>query len=842
MNADEGENVKCHNRLSVDEIVILSSDEESEEDVQGLLSAFVTSIERYVDKEVVVLLLTKFDEASKAFVTSPAFKQMLKRSANAVTRENAFIYTGKICHKLIQNRASERLQAYSSKVSKPETKQVAETNTNSKLKCEEASTVAGSFENNNTNSSDRPESQEIGESREVNSDSDDFVEIVCVHVNTKKKKQSMFGDGKRAQPRSDRLADKPKPKTKKPRLAKLETASGDGKHKDKFPGSPKKRRKMVKILEQKLKHIDERIKILNQAELSLEEMEFCDSTYIQESRLKEKFNRIWNKICRLQGRPPETGRVVEKSIKCKPTGYRQIDEAVQEFLNNTTGFPDVFDIRNVITRTTKEYNLKIPPQMQQELIEEVFTDIGNKLQKRRKKDYEFNFGCELTDLCLSSKDPAMHDLPLRQKLERNKKRGNRALNKVFEKFVHIDREKKLNNASYSDSSVSDSGKKSKTKKHKSNKVRESESSSGGSDLDCQHESHSEDEQNMRENDDFEVELNESQDITEPGTSKRQSSKYLDTYKDTEDNCTLEFDSDKELLSDLSISLGQCPSRKVQHVNGQENVAVKENQIELISTEKTEPVSLTCNKVDSSISESRSTTEVKDKKVKNLAKIVNALKGQSELEIASDLGCKDSSDDNVHIQNSSVDQQEPQKNSKNRISSPTVSDKLDPTSKLDKTAKGIPVVATVSLTKLPNNDFKTKGSPQKTPDKIVNSVLKPVAVKSAISIVTSTATSCKRPASPGTLPYESPLKVFRSRSQDNSTSVAKSSQDSKDPIDVTPVRNGHTDTSACIAFSSQGTVDKPEKVAFCSTRNTELIAKLTKKNQVESVSVDVIVID
>ncbi|KAK3737611.1 hypothetical protein QZH41_000729, partial [Actinostola sp. cb2023] len=206
----------------------------------------------------------------------------------------------------------------------------------------------------------------------------------------------------------------------------------------------RKKKRYIAKLETRLKYIEDEVKRLSKSELSLEEMELADSNYIQESRLKEQFNKVWEKICKLKGRTPNTGRVVEQEIKLKGTNFPAIDRALQKFLKRKRGFPDIFDIRDIVKKANEKHNFGLSPSVLLEIAADLFTDIGNKIQKKRKKDYEYNFGCHLTDNYLSSLDPALNDNALRKKLDENRKVNENALENVFQKFVHLGRMKGQN--------------------------------------------------------------------------------------------------------------------------------------------------------------------------------------------------------------------------------------------------------------------------------------------------------------------------------------------------------------------------------------------------------------
>ena len=420
-------------------IVIISSDEDDEEDVQDLFKAFVSQVERYVEQNDVVLLLKlKFAEARPEFVSSVKFKSALKWRTTQMNKANGYIYTGDICKLLLGDSKTDDSKAKLDGVK------------------EEVDRDASSAGNKNVvipSSRAEPDvNKTIIRVTIDNGEEDDLKTVV----------KGMPAEFTNPQPStsttkpSTSLEDNGKIK-KKRKLHAATTTTGTRATTKSNPEkellSPRKRKQLVEKLKLKLDYLGDQIKILSRAELSLEEMDMSESTYIQECRMKERFNRIYNKICKLQGHPPVTGRVTEREVKCPTTRVAEIDRAVNKFLKEKKSrFPDIFDIRNVVFEANKQHGLKLPVQALNEISDEVFMCVGNKLQKRRKRDFENNFGCALTDDYQPGNDPAITDLALRKKLEENKRISKRNLDDVFNKFTHYGRM-----AAYDDSSSSSDG-------------------------------------------------------------------------------------------------------------------------------------------------------------------------------------------------------------------------------------------------------------------------------------------------------------------------------------------------------------------------------------------------
>jgi len=417
-------------------IVIISSDEDDEEDVQDLFNAFVSQVERYVEQNGVVLLLKlKFAEARPEFVSSAKFRSALKWRTTQMNKANGYIYTGEIC-KLLDSRTHD---------------------SKAKLK--------GVKEEVDRDYSAGNENVMIPSSRAEPDVNKTIIHVTIDNCDECDSKTVIKGmPAEFTNPRPSTSTAKPTTslgvngEIKKKRKLYAATATTKSSPEKKFL-TPRKRKQLVEKLKLKLDYLGDQIKILSRAELSLEEMDMSESTYIQECRMKERFNRIYNKICKLQGHPPVTGRVTEREVKCPTTRVPEIDRAINKFLKEKKSrFPDIFDIRNVVFEANKQHGLKLPVQALNEISDEVFMCVGNKLQKRRKRDFENNFGCSLTDDYQPSNDPAIADLALRKKLEENKRISKRNLDDIFNKFAHYGRMVAYDDGSSSSDSDSENSK------------------------------------------------------------------------------------------------------------------------------------------------------------------------------------------------------------------------------------------------------------------------------------------------------------------------------------------------------------------------------------------------
>ncbi|XP_005107853.1 uncharacterized protein LOC101845720 isoform X2 [Aplysia californica] len=204
-------------------------------------------------------------------------------------------------------------------------------------------------------------------------------------------------------------------------------------------GRDKKKQKHVKKLEDLLESLRNEIEKAQERELSLEDMEAEDSSYIYEDKLKKKFVAAWTKLCEITGRTVTTGRPTEKSIRYKGTRYKEINRRLEKFLNKRKVFPDFHDVKAVIASCNKKYKLHMSGPHINDVAREAFVDIGEELQKRRHEDFIATLGNRRTDALRfsSGPDPYLCDARLRQKLDANRRVGKSNLDHVIAKYTKL---------------------------------------------------------------------------------------------------------------------------------------------------------------------------------------------------------------------------------------------------------------------------------------------------------------------------------------------------------------------------------------------------------------------
>ncbi|XP_029440024.1 death domain-associated protein 6 isoform X2 [Rhinatrema bivittatum] len=194
-------------------------------------------------------------------------------------------------------------------------------------------------------------------------------------------------------------------------------------------------RRQIRYLESLLKMYTGEIRRLQEKELDLQELDDQDSTYIQESRLKRKLMRIFEKLCELKRCCSLTGRVIEQRIPYRGTRYPEVNRRVERFINKPDNFPDYGDILKVIQKASARHSLGLAKRQMQSMAQDAFRDVGNRLQERRHLDMIYNFGSHLTDEYKPGYDPALSDPSLAHRLKKNRSTAIDSLDDVIRKYA-----------------------------------------------------------------------------------------------------------------------------------------------------------------------------------------------------------------------------------------------------------------------------------------------------------------------------------------------------------------------------------------------------------------------
>ncbi|NXH53121.1 DAXX protein, partial [Rhabdornis inornatus] len=156
-------------------------------------------------------------------------------------------------------------------------------------------------------------------------------------------------------------------------------------------------RRQIRHLEHLLRVYASEIRRLQERELDLAELDSADSPYLQENRLKRRMMRIFRRLCQLKECSSLTGRVLEQRIRFRGTRYPEVNRRIERFINRPDAFPDYSDILREIRGASARHGLGLGRRQMENMAQEAFREVGNRLQERRHLDLVYNFGSHLTD-------------------------------------------------------------------------------------------------------------------------------------------------------------------------------------------------------------------------------------------------------------------------------------------------------------------------------------------------------------------------------------------------------------------------------------------------------------
>ncbi|XP_054663383.1 death domain-associated protein 6 [Grus americana] len=203
------------------------------------------------------------------------------------------------------------------------------------------------------------------------------------------------------------------------------------------PRPPGGSKRQIRYLENLLRVYMGEIRRLQERELDLAELDSEDSTYLQESRLKRKMMRIFERLCQLKQCSSLTGRVIEQRIQYRGTRYPEVNRRIERFINRPEVFPDYTDILKVIQKASARHSLGLARRQMESMAQDAFREVGNRLQERRHLDLVYNFGSHLTDQYRPGMDPALVDPELAKRLRKNRTMALTRLDDVISHYAQL---------------------------------------------------------------------------------------------------------------------------------------------------------------------------------------------------------------------------------------------------------------------------------------------------------------------------------------------------------------------------------------------------------------------
>uniref|UniRef100_A0AAV2K3K1 Death domain-associated protein 6 n=1 Tax=Knipowitschia caucasica TaxID=637954 RepID=A0AAV2K3K1_KNICA len=346
-------------------------------------------------------------------------------------------------------------------------------------------------------------------------------------------------------------------------MEEQEKPSTSGMNNDTEPDkkSVRKSKKQIAYLENLLKVYNDEIRRLQEAELSLDELETEDSTYIQEHKLKRKMIKIYEKLCELKNCSSLTGRVLEQRISYSGSRYPEINKRLEKFINSPEARenpPDYQDIYQQVLRANERYNLCLTRKRLCEIAKEAFRDTASRIQDRRHLDLVYNFGSHLTDSYKPAFDPALQDPSLLKKLKSNREVAQDRLNEVITKYAS-----KQEDIEEEEEKLKRSEKEKSTKESASKNDKKPVVNGARKDEEEEEEEEEDDEDDESSDPDIEEEIQASSQLDNGGVSEEEEeTNEAEQAVDDADKDQLTqsvSESDKEDISDLSPMSQQSKS-------------------------------------------------------------------------------------------------------------------------------------------------------------------------------------------------------------------------------------------------------------------------------------------
>ncbi|XP_054715500.1 uncharacterized protein LOC129224977 [Uloborus diversus] len=207
---------------------------------------------------------------------------------------------------------------------------------------------------------------------------------------------------------------------------------------DRAKNSKERLEKHAERLEKLLEKYDREIKKLQQRELSLEDLDEEDSTYLLEDRYKRKFMKIWAELCKVKKRSVLAGRQMERRFCYEGTRFTSINLAIERKINkqkSTEKFPNYIEILAIVKDVNDRENLGLNEGYVTDLAKNVFKDVGCELKKRRQYDDEELLNGYLPENFNLNEDPAEQDQALRTKLEESAELGSKRIAQVIDEYA-----------------------------------------------------------------------------------------------------------------------------------------------------------------------------------------------------------------------------------------------------------------------------------------------------------------------------------------------------------------------------------------------------------------------
>ncbi|XP_021925867.1 death domain-associated protein 6 isoform X2 [Zootermopsis nevadensis] len=182
----------------------------------------------------------------------------------------------------------------------------------------------------------------------------------------------------------------------------------------------------IKKLSKAVEKLHKRIVKLEEKEVDFDEEN--DSAFIRLERYKDRFCKVYQKLCELTG--DSVGyKANRRRIVFSGTRSSEINRCIEKFVNKTGQFPDFHDILSLVKTVQTDVNMR--PENLRCIAEDAFLLVGKQLQKQRQYESWDSVSVFLKDQA----DPAESDPDLQSKLQTNYKEYSSRIQNVIDSFA-----------------------------------------------------------------------------------------------------------------------------------------------------------------------------------------------------------------------------------------------------------------------------------------------------------------------------------------------------------------------------------------------------------------------
>ncbi|GBL77978.1 Death domain-associated protein 6 [Araneus ventricosus] len=199
----------------------------------------------------------------------------------------------------------------------------------------------------------------------------------------------------------------------------------------------------IRYLENYLGKLDKKIKKLQLKELSLDDLDDDDSSYIREDKFKRKFNRVFTLLCELRKGSSRLGREIEKRFTYEGSRYEAINKAIEKLVNKRKAaekFPNYKETLEKVREVNESHQIGLTSRDEERVAEQIFKDVGKELQRRRILDEEQDLISYCPDDAELDYDPADHDDSLNSKLKSSAAEAEKKIEEIMQKYVEMQKQ------------------------------------------------------------------------------------------------------------------------------------------------------------------------------------------------------------------------------------------------------------------------------------------------------------------------------------------------------------------------------------------------------------------